>query len=138
MSLFSSFEQWDDLIQAKIFDYAVRSITSIIDNLGDVSEKLKDNLLHTDKLDKSIIIDFFVAMIPTLSPKQIDEGLTLLDLSQYSKIFDERSRPKFEIGSESKKLLDAFQKNGLIYDYEEDQNREGYYKIVRKKQVNSK
>lgn len=138
MSLFSSFEQWDDLIQAKIFDYAVRSITSIIDNLGDVSEKLKDNLLHTDKLDKSIKIDLFVAMIPTLSPKQIDEGLTLLDLSQYSKIFDERSRPKFEIGSESKKLLDAFQKNGLIYDYEEDQNREGYYKIVRKKQVNSK
>lgn len=138
MSLFSSFEQWDDLIQAKIFDYAVRSIPSIINNLGDVSEKLKDNLLHTDKLDKSIKIDLFVAMIPTLSPKQIDEGLTLLDLSQYSKIFDERSRPKFEIGSESKKLLDAFQKKGLIYDYEEDQNREGYYKVVRKKQINSK
>ena len=77
-------------------------------------------------------------MIPTLNLKQIDEGLTLLDLGKYSKIFDERSRPKFEIGSESKKLLGAFQKNGLIYDYEEDQNREGYYKIVRKKQVNSK
>lgn len=138
MSLFSSFEQWDDLIQAKIFDYAVRSIPSIINNLGDVSEKLKDNLLHTDKLDKSIKIDLFVAMTPTLSPKQIDEGLTLLDLSQYSKIFDERSRPRFEINSESKKLLGAFQKKGLIYGYEEDQSKEGYYKIVRKKKVNSK
>lgn len=138
MSLFSSFEQWDNLIQAKIFDYAVRSIPSIINNLGDVSEKLKDNLLHTDKLDKSIKIDLFVAMIPTLSPKQIDEGLTLLDLSQYSKIFDERSRPRFEINTESKKLLGAFQKKGLIYGYEEDQSKEGYYKIVRKKKVNSK
>lgn len=138
MSLFSSFEQWGGLIQTKIFDYAVQNITSIINNLEDVSEKLKNSLLHTDKLDKSIKIDLLAAMIPTLNLKQIDEGLTLLDLGKYSKIFDERSRPKFEIGSESKKLLGAFQKNGLIYDYEEDQNREGYYKIVRKKQVNSK
>ena len=76
--------------------------------------------------------------MPTLSDDYIKEILALLDLTNYIKIFDTQSRPKFEISDESKKLLGAFQKNGLIYDYEEDQNREGYYKIVRKKQVNSK
>lgn len=63
----------------------------------------------------------------------IREVLPSLDLTNYVRIFDERSRPKFEISSESKKVLGAFQKKGLIYGYEEDQNKEGYYKIVRTK-----
>lgn len=41
MVLFSSFENWIDSIQIKIFDYAVQYIESIIDEPKAVSEKTK-------------------------------------------------------------------------------------------------
>ena len=131
--LFSSFEQWESSVQKKIFDYAVRNITSIIDNPGTVSEKLKDELLHTDKLNKGIRIDFFISIMPTLSIDYIQEVLASLDLTNYIKIFDTRSRPKFEISDESEKLLTAFKEKGLIYNYEESPDKRGYYKIIRTK-----
>ncbi len=133
MALFSSFEQWDDPIQTKIFDYAVSNITDIIDNPDDVSEKLKSNLLCTDKLNKDIRIDLLIAIMPSLSEGYIKEILALLDLTNYIKIFDTRSRPKFAINDESEKLLTAFKEKGLICNYEEIQDKEGYYKIVRTK-----
>lgn len=133
LTLFSSFEQWDDVIQTKIFDYAVSNITDIIDNPNDISQKLRDNLLRTDKLNKDIKIDFLIVIMPVLDENYIKEILTLLDLTNYIKLFDTRSRPKFEISEESEKLLTAFKDKGLICNYEESQDKEGYYKIVRTK-----
>ena len=133
MPLFSSFEQWDDMIQTKIFDYAVSNITDIIDNPDNISHKLRDNLLRTDKLSKDIKIDFLIAIMPVLDEDYIKEVLTLLDLTNYIKIFDTRSRPKFEISDESEKLLTAFKEKGLIGSYKESQDKEGYYKITRTK-----
>ncbi|MFQ9471732.1 MAG: hypothetical protein ACLRWQ_06055 [Flavonifractor plautii] len=131
ITLFSSFEQWDNLVRVKIFDYALINIATIIDNPANVSEKLIDDLLHAEKLNRSLKINLLIAVMPILNFKHIKEILVSLDLPNYVRIFDERSRPKFEISAESKNLLGAFQKKGLIYGYEEDQNKEGYYKIVR-------
>lgn len=39
MDLFSSFENLDDSVQIKVFDYAVQNIISIIDSPESVSEK---------------------------------------------------------------------------------------------------
>ena len=131
ITLFSSFEQWDNLVRAKIFDYALRNIATIINNPANVSEKLTDNLLHTEKLNRSVKIKLLIAVMPIFNFEHIKKILVSLDLPNYVRIFDERSRPKFEISDESKNLLGAFQKKGLIYGYEEDKNKEGYYKIVR-------
>lgn len=86
--LFSSFEQWDNSVQAKIFEYAIRSIVSIIDDPKSASEKLKNNLLHSDKVNRDAKIDLLIAMIPNLSEDYIKEILTLLNLTDYLKIFD--------------------------------------------------
>ncbi|MCI9414456.1 MAG: hypothetical protein HFJ79_04645 [Clostridiales bacterium] len=129
--LFSSFEQWDNSVQAKIFEYAIRNIVSIIDDPKSASEKLKNNLLHSDKVNRDAKIDLLIAMMPNLSEDYIKEFFTLLNLTDYLKIFDTRSRPKFEINDENEKLLTAFKKKGLIYNYEESQDKEGYYKIIR-------
>lgn len=129
--LFSAFEQWDDSIQAKIFDYAAENIESIIDNPITVSEKLKNNLLHSDKVSRDKKIDFLIAIMPELCRDSIKEILTLLNLTDYLKIFDTRSRPKFEINNENKKLLTAFKENNLIDSYQENSEKEGYYKIIR-------
>ena len=129
--LFSSFEQWDDSIQAKIFDYAVKNIESIMDTPISVSEKLKNNLLHSDKVSRDKKIDFLIAIMPELCRDSIKEILTLLNLMDYLKIFDTRSRPKFEINDENEKLLTAFKENNLIDSYQENPEKEGYYKIIR-------
>lgn len=70
-------------------------------------------------------------MMPALSKECIKEYIVLLDLRDYNKIFDFRSRPKFQISEENEKLLTAFKKRGLIENFEESLDREGYYKIVR-------
>lgn len=45
----------------------------------------------------------------------------------------QRSRPKFEINDENEKLLVAFKKAGMIDNYKESSEKEGYYKITRHK-----
>ena len=131
--LFSSFEQWDDSIQAKIFDYAVENIASIADNPKYLSERLKNNLFHSDKVGREKKINLLIAIMPELSMDSIKEILVLLNLTNYLKIFDTRSRPKFEINDENEKLLTAFQENKLIENYQENPEREGYYKIIKSK-----
>lgn len=131
--LFSSFEQWDNSIQSKIFEYAIRNIVNIIDDPKSASEKLKNDLLHSDKVNRDVKIDLLIAMMPDLSVDYIKEILTLLNLTNYLKIFDTRSRPKFEITDENEKLLIAFKEKNLIDSYEKSPEKEGYYKIVRLK-----
>lgn len=133
--LFSSFEQWDNSVQTKIFDYAVRSITNIINNPNAVSERLKNDLIHSDRVNRDVKIALLIATMPNLSEENIKNILTNLNLTDYLKIFDTRSRPKFEINDENEKLLAAFQKNHLIDNYEENPEKEGYYKIIRFKPV---
>lgn len=130
--LFSSFENWVDSIQIKIFDYAVQYIESVIDNPKSVSEKLKNDLIRSDRLNRDLKVDLLISMMPDLDDSLIKEILTLLDLSDYLKIFDIRSRPRFEINDENEKLLTAFKENKLIASYENSE-KEGYYKIVRNK-----
>ena len=101
MVLFSSFENWVDSIQIKIFDYAVQYIESVIDNPKSVSEKLKNDLIRSDRLSRDLKVDLLISMMPDLDESLIKEILTLLDLTDYLKIFDTRSRPKFEINDEN-------------------------------------
>lgn len=131
--LFSSFEQWDNSVQAKIFDYAVRYIANIIDDPNSASTELKNNLLRSKRLNRDERIALFIAMMPGLCEKSIKEFLTLFNLTDYLKIFDTRSRPKFEINDENEKLLVAFKEAGMIDNYEESSEKEGYYKIIRPK-----
>ena len=72
-------------------------------------------------------------IIPALCEESLKGILTLLNLTDYLKIFDTRSRPKFEINDENEKLLTVFKESNLIHNYEESPEKEGYYKIIRHK-----
>lgn len=133
ISLFSSYDQWEASIQEIILDYAARNVTSIIDTPKNVSERLKDDLLHADILNREIKIDLLISMMPALSKDNIKKYLVLLGLENYNKIFETHSRPRFKISEENENLLTAFKKSGLIENYEESLDRKGYYKIVRTK-----
>ena len=129
--LFSSFEQWDYSIQAKIFDFAVKNVAIIIDYSSTVSERLKKNLLHSERVNRAEKIDLLIVMMSDLCEDSIKEILTTLNLTDYLKIFENRSRPKFEINDENKKLLTAFKENNFIDDFQEHPEKKEYYKIIR-------
>ena len=133
--LCSSFDQWDESIQAKIFDLAVNNIEIIINNPNHVSERLKNSLLYSDRVTRDEKIELFIAIMPELcsDSDRLKEILTLLNLTDYLKIFDTRSRPRFKINVENEKLLTAFKENNLIDNYQKNPNKEGYYKISRLK-----
>lgn len=135
--LFSSFDQWDDSVKTRIFEYAVQNVEHIINDPRSVSDKLKNDLLRSDMLNLDVKIDLLIAMMPELNENYIKEILTLLNLTDYLKIFDNRSRPKFKVNDENKKLLAAFKHNHYIEDYKEDTIRDEYFKIVRQKQSNN-
>lgn len=116
--LCSSFDQWDESIQAKIFDYAVNDLEIIIKNPSHISERLKNNLLYSDRVTRDEKIELFIAIMPELCSDRLKEILTLLNLTDYLKIFDTRSRPKFKINDENEKLLAVFKENNLIDNYQ--------------------
>lgn len=45
---------------------------------------------------------------------------------------DISSKPNFPITANNEELLDAFKEKGWIYEYIEDSDRDGFYKIRRR------
>ena len=133
--LFSSFDKWNDSIQSIIFTFSIENVTDIINSPKEVSETLKKKIIHAEALSNDVKIELFIAMLPTMEEAPIKETLNSLGLTDYIKLFDARSRPKFEINGTNESLLTAFKESNWIYDYEEDSEKEGYYKIIRKKPV---
>ncbi len=134
-NLFSSFEQWDTSIKSKILEYAAENIKDIIRNPNSVSDELKNNILYSSKFTRDEKIDLLISMMPSINENYIKDILTLLNLIEYIKIFDIHCRPKFEINVENEKLLAAFKKQNFIQDFEERQDKDGYYKIIRIKRT---
>ncbi|CEG25679.1 YobI family P-loop NTPase [Bacillus sp. B-jedd] len=135
-NIFETYESWDDKLKQIIQDLAVEQKELIINRPQNVSNNLLRTLIASEELDYSIKIDIFISLLPILDVRKCKEYLHLLDLEEYKKLFEVRSRPRYEINTVNSKLLGAFKEGNWISDFEEDENREGYYKIVRNKRTN--
>jgi KAP family P-loop domain len=129
--LFATYEDWNEIIQKIINDLAVNRTDIIINEPMNVSRKLVTTLLASNDLDYKIKIDIFISSLPSLGGNECNEYLDILDLGEYKKIFEERSRPRYKINTVNGKLLAAFKESNWISDFYEVQNKEGYYKIIR-------
>lgn len=131
-ALYLSYNQRPSEIKKIIENNAKKHIDEIINSPTTVAPALKEYLLQADDVDFADKIDLVVALIPTLEKEDACRILAILSLNDYIKIFDSHSRPKFEANEQNKKMLDAFQIRGWIFDYTEDDTRAGYYKIRRR------
>lgn len=133
--MYTLFEKYDDLkpnIQLIVFKYALNHITNaIMENFPNVSYQLKIKLLESPELDYVEKFNILITMLPTLDKENAIRVLAILDLRDYTKILNTIERPKFKISSQSKKLLNEFVSKGWLYDYQEDLEKDGYYKIRR-------
>ena len=131
--LLYSYDDWDKEMQAKIYDLASKYILDIIENPQNVSSQLKNKLLRSMELDIESRINLLVAMLPDLDEEYVKPILVEWGLNDYIKIFDNHRRPKFVIDSISEKMLGAFKKKRWIQNYEADEKKPGFYKIIRRK-----
>ncbi|WP_318617137.1 hypothetical protein [Sporosarcina sp. YIM B06819] len=131
--LFVTYENWDEELMQIILGLAIDNIGLIIENPKDVANHLLKILIESSDLDHGIKVDLFISMIQFLGKAESMEYLDILGLAEYKKIFEERKRPKFEINTVNEELLAAFKENNWISDFQEDQNKDGYYKIIRNK-----
>lgn len=131
--LLQSYDNWDKEMQAKIYALALTYISDIIADPQNVSSQLKNRLLYSRELNIESRIDLLIAMLSDLDMEYVKPVLAEWGFDDYIKIFDNRSRPRFEIGPISKKILEAFKKKRWIQNYEEDGKKPGFYKIIRRK-----
>ncbi|KOP69247.1 hypothetical protein AMS62_24315 [Bacillus sp. FJAT-18019] len=133
--LLKTFEQWVNEIQQIVYALARDNVGLIISHSMKISDNLLKILLGSDEIEYSQKIDLLISSLSDMDKEVCKEYLEVLDLVEYKKIFESRTRPKYEINTTNEKLLSAFKKKGWIYDYEIDNDREGYYKMIRNKQI---
>ena len=131
--LLQSYDNWDKEMQAKIYALALAYISDIIADPQNVSSQLKNRLLYSRELNIESRIDLLIAMLSDLDMEYVKPVLAEWGFDDFIKIFDNCSRPRFEISPISKKILEAFKKKRWIQNYEEDGKKPGFYKIIRRK-----
>lgn len=135
-NLFLTYDNWGDKVKEKIKILAIAGIANVINNSGKNAIQLQRTLFTSSSLTQTQKINLFIAELPNLEKDLCKEFLWLLDLREYEKIFETRSRPKYAITEVSTKLLTAFKKAGIIYQFEESEDKPGYYKIIRRQPIN--
>lgn len=130
----SDAEVKESTLEGKILNQLIHQIPSEkIPQTNFRVKKTVKSLLNSESVSRDEKLDLFAAIMPGLCVDDIQSILILLNLTDYLKIFDMRSRPKFEINNESEKLLAAFKECHLIDSYEESTTKAGYYKVARPK-----
>ena len=128
-TLYRSYDDEPQSIKEIIFNNAVDNIAQIISAPQLVSAELLYDIIASDTIVDSYKVDLIIADIPWTDQTEISKYLSALHMDEFVKIFDSRSRPKFEDTSDNVDILNAFKSRGWIHDYFLDEA--GYLKIHR-------
>lgn len=128
-TLYRSYDDEPQPIKEIIFNNAVDNIAQIISAPQLVSAELLYDIIASDTIVDSYKVDLIIADIPWTDQTEISKYLSALHMDAFVKIFDSRSRPKFEDTSDNVDILNAFKSRGCIHDYFLDEA--GYLKIHR-------
>lgn len=129
--LYTDFGELVNEIKIIIYGLARDNIEEIITDSLKIDNALLRMFFRTFDLNDDQKTDLFISSISNMTEGECKENLEILDLSEYKKIFEARTRPRFEVNTKNEKLLSAFKRNSFIYDFEEDPNKDGYYKLIR-------
>lgn len=126
-----NYDNWSQVIQQIIYQLACNNVSRIIGEKIKLSRQLLDLLLESTNLDIVEKIDLFISSINNMNTVECKKYLDLLNLTEYKKIFEPRTRPKFEINDVNQKLLTAFRIKGWIGVFYEDDKKDGFYKVEK-------
>lgn len=131
--LYEQYSGYDAKIQEFIFAYACNNIHTIVDNAKQISKDLACLILKNENLDETTRIEILTSLIPHISRETGKEYAKELNCNNYAAIFDSHKKPKYEINDINTNVLEAMVEAKWIYEYLEDENKQGFYKIHRNK-----
>lgn len=129
------FEQYDSVsseIQTIVLDYAKNNPDVLRESAEQCSTKLIEDFISCSTIPHDTKVSILASILPYIGREDATHYLSDLGLSEYIRVFDPHSKPKFPINANNEELLDAFKEKGWIYEYVEDSDRDGFYKIRRK------
>ena len=129
--LFCEYGSQEAEIKAIVLDYAKDNIPQLAAAACDADSNLILEILIDNDISMDDKINLVLALLPTLNQEEAQKHLSLLELNEFAKIFDTRLRPRYQINQTSSRILEAFRKKGWLYEYLEDEDKPGYYKIRR-------
>ena len=131
-SLAKKYEDLPRKVQQAFLPHAAAEIGRISDCPENVSTQLIKELLQWPGNPHLHNLELLAAVIPQLTPQEIEIYVEQLGAVEYKAIFEMDKRPTFPIDETSEILLPAFQTAGWISDYATDSRRPNFYKIIRK------
>lgn len=136
--LYDKYELCDSKIQDFIYGYATQNINTVCEMKKKLPKTLIINILKGEDITSKEKIELFVNQIPYISREEGRLYSETFSVSGYEMVFDSHKKPKFEINDTNTYVLEAFEKAGWIYEFYEDDKKEGYYVIRRNKPTKKK
>ena len=133
--LFESYDNWANEIQTVILELAVQYIDAIFADPTETSLTLLKFIFKNTQIEKDKKTNLLATTISRFDLGTCIEILDALNLSEYGKLFNPESRPRFKINEINRKLLTAFKDREWIKTFKEDAEN-NVYRITRNKDVN--
>ncbi|MDT9723595.1 hypothetical protein DUZ99_00995 [Xylanibacillus composti] len=130
--LFSTYRNWNTEIQRIIVELAKGKIELIVTEGIKICHSLLKVLLLTEDLELNEKITLLALSLKDMDRDTCQGYLKELGLIEYQKIFEPRTRPRYEINEANEQLLTAFKRKGWISDYTRDNDE--YYKVIRNRE----
>lgn len=130
--LVSKYETFGKQARAAILELSVHHIDRLQTVLDTVSNLLISDVLTLERVALKTKQDIFKVLAPNASDNEIKQWLGKVGLDDFLRLYEERTRPKFENTEINVAVLEIFKNRHLIVDYELDKNS-SKYQISRRK-----
>lgn len=131
-TLFEQYESFPPEIQSIILNYAKTNPEALQNCAAYCSKKLVNDFFSCSSIPNETKVSILASLLPVIDREDAVRFLSDLGLNEYIRIFDSHSKPKFLITAANEELLEAFKEKGWIFEYLEDSDRDGFYKIRRR------
>lgn len=118
-------------IKEYIYPIASESINIILGNEYALCGELYSLLIKDASINLQSRVELFLTRLKQYDKQSALAELKNIGITEFQTIFEENKRPKFTINEINKAILDAFVEQNWIAGYEEDEKREGYYKLKK-------
>ena len=120
-------------IKEYIYPIASENINIILGNEYALCGELYSLLIRDTSINLKSRVELFLTRLEQYNKQNALAELKNIGITEFQTIFEENKRPKFTINETNKAILYAFTKRNWIAGYEEDEKRQGYYKLKRAK-----
>lgn len=129
-ALFEKYSRYDDEIKRSIFEIAVSDFTAIKNEYDKADIELIDLILRSDEISIAERKELMLLVMDRISQQNCKEYLIVLECAEIAKLFDPNRRPKIEITTDNRKILECMKNNHFLKDYCEDDER-NVFKVTR-------